>query len=73
MSISVLECYKLISIIKKPRKQWDKVIISNILVACVSLHNMMIENEKLQIWSLVLMRVGFNYDMDCHLQNKKFG
>jgi hypothetical protein len=34
------------SIIKNPCKQWDKVIVSNILVVYVILHNMMIENEK---------------------------
>ncbi len=34
------------TIIKNPCKQWDRVIVSNILVICVILHNMMIENEK---------------------------
>ncbi len=46
MSISVLECYKLVLPLKNPCKQWDKVIVSNILVVFVILHNMMIENEK---------------------------
>jgi hypothetical protein len=34
------------AIIKNPCKQWNRVIISNILVVYVILHNMMIENKK---------------------------
>jgi hypothetical protein len=54
-------------IIQNYCRQWDKILVSKIVVAYVIIHNIIIENEYALDLELCLNEVRFNSNLDYHL------
>jgi hypothetical protein len=61
----------LFAIIQNYSRQWDKILVSKILVAFVNIHNIIIENEYALDLELCLNEARFNSNLDyhCRIQN----